>query len=53
MRLLNYIPSNYRLIKFKLKNICLKTLQERFELNFYLENEANISIYAEKLLMAF
>lgn len=37
-------------INLKLKEINLKTLEEKFDLNFYLENEANVSIYSEKIL---
>jgi len=37
-------------INLNLKNIDLKSLEENFDLNFYLENEANVSIYSEKIL---
>lgn len=37
-------------INLNLKNIDLKILEESFDLNFYLENEANVSIYSEKIL---
>lgn len=37
-------------INLNLKNIDLSILEKKFDLNFYLENEANVSIYSEKIL---